>query len=74
MQVKKDTVVTLRYVMKDNQGEVMEDTMNNSPVQYLHGSGIMLPSLESSLEGLTAGEQKSLRLMKSNGIPSCILI
>ncbi len=59
MQVKKDTVVTLRYVMKDNQGEVMEDTMNNSPVQYLHGSGIMLPSLESSLEGLTAGEQKS---------------
>ncbi len=59
MQVKKDTVVTLRYIMKDNQGEVMEDTMKNSPVQYLHGSGNILPSLESSLEGLTAGEQKS---------------
>ncbi len=59
MQVKKDTVVTMRYVMKDDHGEVMEDTMNNSPVQYLHGSGIILPSLESLLEGLTAGEQKS---------------
>jgi FKBP-type peptidyl-prolyl cis-trans isomerase SlyD len=59
MQIKKDTVVTLRYIMKDDHGEMMEDTMNDSPVQYLHGSGMMLPSLESALEGLTAGEQKS---------------
>jgi FKBP-type peptidyl-prolyl cis-trans isomerase 2 len=59
MQVKKDTVVTMRYTMKDSQGDVMEDTMNNSPVQYLHGCGIMLASLESLLEGLTAGQQRS---------------
>jgi FKBP-type peptidyl-prolyl cis-trans isomerase 2 len=59
MQVRKDTVVTMRYIMKDDQGEVMEDTMNNSPVQYLHGCGIMLSSLETFLEGLTTGEQKS---------------
>ena len=49
MQVKKDTVVTLRYIMKDNQGEVMEDTMKNSPVQYLHGGGNLLSSLELAL-------------------------
>jgi len=59
MQVQKNTVVTIRYMMKDHRGDVMEDTMNNDPVQYLHGSGNILPSLESMLEGLTTGTQKS---------------
>lgn len=64
MQVQKDTVVTIRYVMKDDRGEVMEDKMNNSPVQYLHGSGNILSSLESVLEGLTAGTQKSFTVQE----------
>ena len=59
MRVQKDSVVTIRYIIKDNRGEVMEDTMNGSPVQYLHGSGFILSSLESVLEGLAAGTEKS---------------
>ncbi len=59
MQVQKNTVVTIRYIMKDVQGNIMEDTMNTFPVQYLHGSGNILESLESELEGLTAGIERS---------------
>lgn len=59
MLIQKDTVVTIRYTMKDDKGEVMEDTMNTSPVQYVHGSGSILPSLELHVEGLSAGDKRS---------------
>ena len=59
MLVQKNTVVTIRYIMKDVRGNIMEDTMNSTPVQYLHGRGNILESLESELEGLSAGTGKS---------------
>ena len=59
MFIQKDTVVSLRYVMKANSGEIIEDIMNNKPIEYLHGGGNILPSLESVLEGLAVGTQKT---------------
>ena len=46
--------------MKNKEGEVLEDIMQNPPIKYLHGSGNMLPVLEAYLEGLQAGSQKSI--------------
>lgn len=62
MQVQKNTVVSLRYVMKNNNGEIIEDTIDSKPIEYLHGGGNILPSLESVLEGLPAGTHKSFTL------------
>jgi FKBP-type peptidyl-prolyl cis-trans isomerase SlyD len=62
MQVQKNTVVTIRYIMKDVQGNIMEDTMNHAAVQYVHGSGNILESLESELEGMTAGAERSFEV------------
>jgi FKBP-type peptidyl-prolyl cis-trans isomerase SlyD len=59
MVIKKDTIVSLRYVMKGKNGEIIEDTMNGNGVEYLHGGGNILRSLESVLEGLAVGTQKS---------------
>ena len=36
--------------------------MNKVPVSYLHGSGNILPALESCLEGLKKGDQKSISI------------
>ncbi len=62
MEIEDKTVVSLRYVMKNDRGEVLENTMNGAPVTYLHGGGIILRPLESSLTGLHAGDKKSLSL------------
>ena len=59
MLVQKNTVVSLRYIMKDNVGEIIEDNMHGAPIEYLHGSGNILPSLETSLYGLESGAEKS---------------
>ncbi len=59
MQIKKGKVVSLRYVMKDDDGEIIDNTMQGSPIEYLHGGGNILPSLEALLEGLETGTEKA---------------
>ena len=56
MQVGPNTVVSLRYRMKNSAGDVLEDTLNAQPVEYLHGRGTILPVLEAGLAGLGAGD------------------
>ncbi len=62
MRVQNQTVVSLRYVMKNAAGEILEDNMHTTPVQYVHGSGKILSSLESSLHGLETGDEKVVTL------------
>ncbi|MFI5139639.1 MAG: hypothetical protein ACHQIM_17595 [Sphingobacteriales bacterium] len=62
MIVELNRIVSLRYTVKNNQGEVLEDIMAGDPVDYLHGSGSILPALESGVEGLQAGDIKLIVL------------
>jgi hypothetical protein len=64
--VDKDMVVALRYIMRNSKGDVLEDTMRASPVNYLHGSKEILPLLQEQLQGLKAGNKKQVFLRKQN--------
>jgi FKBP-type peptidyl-prolyl cis-trans isomerase SlyD len=70
MPVAKDCVVALRYIMKDSRNEILEDTMNRDPVNYLHGSPGILPLLQLQIEGLKAGETKTVYLTTESGLPN----
>jgi FKBP-type peptidyl-prolyl cis-trans isomerase 2 len=48
--VDNDMVVALRYVMRNGKGDVLEDIMQASPVNYLHGSTGILPLLQTTVE------------------------
>lgn len=63
MQIQNQTVVSLRYIMKNAAGDVLEDNMIAAPVQYVHGAGTIIPSLESSLNGLKVGDRKLVNLV-----------
>jgi len=67
-QVIKNSIVSIRYIMKNSRGEVLEDTMSNRPVTYLHGAAGIQPLLQAQLEGLKAGEQKSIHLPAATGL------
>jgi hypothetical protein len=58
IKVGPKTIVALRYRMKNAQGDLLADIMDDDPVCFLHGSGEILPGLESMLTGLRIGEQK----------------
>jgi len=67
MKVKNGTVVFIRYRMKNSKGEVLENKMNGPAISYLHGGGYILPALEAELEGLSAGEEKIVRISEKKG-------
>src|SRR5450432_296428 len=66
--IAKDSVASIRYIMKNSQGAILENTMNNDPVSYLHGSGGILLLLQAQLEGLNAGDKKLVYLTAASGL------
>lgn len=67
MQIAENSVVSIRYIMKNSHGEIVENTMNSEPVNYLHGSAGILPLLQSQLEGLKPGDKKTVHLKTGAG-------
>lgn len=68
MQVAKNTVVSIRYVMRNSKGEILEDTLKAAPTNYLHGSDGIQHLLQVQLEGLEAGASKLVYLFKESGL------
>ena len=56
MQVANEKVVSIDYTLTDEQGNVLDSSRGRGPLSYLHGSGHIIPGLESALEGKAAGE------------------
>ena len=70
MTIKNDKIVSMRYIMKDSKGEVLENTMNARPVSYLHGTPGILLLLQEQLAGLKAGDKKTVYLETKSGLTS----
>ena len=51
--IRENTIVRVRYSMKDGRGEVLEDRS----ITYLHGSSSISSILQSQLQGLETGQQ-----------------
>jgi FKBP-type peptidyl-prolyl cis-trans isomerase SlyD len=63
LQIGKDTVVALTYRLTTLDGEMLEETLAESPAVYLQGGydGIF-PRVEAALEGQAAGAELDLVL------------
>src|SRR4051794_33102031 len=68
--VADNSIVSIRYIMKNGSGEVLENTMPGNPVNYLHGSSGIQPLLQAQLAGLKAGDKKTLHLPAESGLTS----
>jgi len=70
MQIEKNSIVSIRYIMQNSKGEVLENTMDLDPVSYLHGSSAIEPLLQAQLEGLIRGNKKQVYLRAASGLVS----
>lgn len=59
MRIETGRIVSIEYSVRLAGGEVIEATEGDRPVQYLHGAGMLLPSLEAALENLEEGERSA---------------
>jgi len=57
MRVKHGRVVLLDYLVRLATGQVVETSSVKGPIEYLHGSGQILPALERAIEGLSEGQE-----------------
>jgi len=56
MQIANNTVVMLEYTLRGESGQVLDTTEGGDPLPYLHGTGMLIPGLESALEGKSQGD------------------
>jgi FKBP-type peptidyl-prolyl cis-trans isomerase SlyD len=66
MTITNDTVVSMNYVLKNDQGEVL-DKSGDAPLVYLHGHKNIVPGLEKALDGLAVGATTEASIPPSEG-------
>jgi len=60
MKIASNKVATLHYTLKDDKGALIESSVGNEPLTYIHGIGNLIPGLEDKLEGKTVGDKLSV--------------
>jgi len=59
MELTKNTVATINYHLKDDDGNTIDQSSDGS-FSYLHGANNIIPGLETALEGKQAGDEVSV--------------
>jgi FKBP-type peptidyl-prolyl cis-trans isomerase SlyD len=60
MRVAQDTVVSIEYTLKDDQGNILDASEGRGPMEYLQGYQNIIPGLEQGLVDLVAGDTKTV--------------
>jgi FKBP-type peptidyl-prolyl cis-trans isomerase SlyD len=53
--IGKNSVVSIHYTLKNDDGDVMDSSDGKAPLQYLHGNNNLIQGLEDELSGKTSG-------------------
>ncbi|MEM0999837.1 MAG: peptidylprolyl isomerase [Bacteroidota bacterium] len=56
MEIKKNHVAVITYVLKDADGELIQETSKEEPFAFIHGTGQVLPAFDTNLAGKVAGD------------------
>lgn len=67
MTIANKKVVSIHYVLKNDDGEVMDSSEGRSPLTYLHGYKNIIPGLEAQLEGKDVGDAFEARIEAKDG-------
>ena len=62
MKATKGNVVTVQYTLTDASGEMLETSVGDEPLQYLHGFDEIAEGLEKVLEGKEKGFKTTVSL------------
>jgi FKBP-type peptidyl-prolyl cis-trans isomerase SlyD len=62
MKVSDNAVISIDYILKDDNGNIIDQSEKSDPLVYLHGASNIIPGLESALSGKAVGEEISVRV------------
>ena len=62
MQVADNMAVSIHYTLTNDDGEVLDSSIGDEALVYLHGVGSIIPGLEKALHGKTVGDKFRVRI------------
>ncbi len=62
MQVADNMAVSIHYTLTNDQGEVLDSSIDDEALVYLQGSGNIISGLENALIGKVVGDKFKVRL------------
>ncbi len=57
MQISENKVVSIHYTLKNDAGEVLDSSIGQQPLSYLHGRKNIISGLENALTGKSVGDK-----------------
>jgi FKBP-type peptidyl-prolyl cis-trans isomerase SlyD len=67
MPIGPDSVVTFHYILKDENGTVLDESEPDEPLAYLYGHGHIIPGLEKEITGRDAGDALVVDVAPADG-------
>ena len=55
-------VLAFNYVLKGNDGNIIDASESGQPLPYLEGAGQIIPKLEEEIKDLTEGQKKIVKI------------
>ena len=62
MQVADNMAVSIHYTLTNDDGEVLDSSIGDEALVYLHGVGNIIPGLEKALHGKVAGDKFNVHI------------
>lgn len=67
MEIANQMVVSIHYTLKNDDGEVLDTSEGQEPLNYLHGASNIIPGLENALVGKGIGDQLDVVVSPEEG-------
>ncbi len=67
MKIQKNTVVKLHYTVTTGTGDTIDSSIGSEPIEFMYGVGMLIPGLESQLEGKKVGYKDQLHIVAKDG-------
>lgn len=67
MQVNDNCAVSIHYTLTDEDGQQLDSSAGQEPLEYLHGANNIIPGLEKALAGKAEGEQVQVTVPPEEG-------
>jgi FKBP-type peptidyl-prolyl cis-trans isomerase SlyD len=62
MQVADNMAVSIHYTLSNDEGDVIDSSVGDDALVYLHGKGNIISGLEQALYGKTVGDKFNVRI------------
>lgn len=66
MQITDKLAVSIHYILTNGAGEELDNSKNEEPMVYLHGTGQIIPGLEAALLGKKVADKFKVTIAPEN--------